>query len=111
MDVLDGRARCPSRLRRTVKRVPAHGLCSPGEESRTILGMLSEHVIVASTTDSENAARTLAAGVIEARLGACAQIVGSITSLYRPSTCPGWWTRRGQGLGKVARHLLSLVVQ
>ncbi len=45
--------------------------------------MSSEHVIVASTTDSENAARTLAAGVIEAKLGACAQIVGPITSVYR----------------------------
>ncbi|MGH3961822.1 MAG: divalent-cation tolerance protein CutA [Pseudonocardiaceae bacterium] len=45
--------------------------------------MPSEHVIVASTTDSDGAARALAAGVIEAKLGACAQIVGPITSVYR----------------------------
>ncbi|TCP49299.1 periplasmic divalent cation tolerance protein [Tamaricihabitans halophyticus] len=41
------------------------------------------HVIVATTTDSEEAAGTLAAGAIEARLGACAQIVGPITSVFR----------------------------
>lgn len=41
------------------------------------------HAVVTSTTDSENAARALAAGVIEAKLGACAQIVGPITSVYR----------------------------
>ena len=63
--------------------MPAHGMCSPGKKSRTILGMASDHVIVASTTDSEDAARALAAGVIEAKLGACAQIVGPITSVYR----------------------------
>jgi periplasmic divalent cation tolerance protein len=45
--------------------------------------MPPDHVVVASTTDSERAARALAAGVIEARLGACAQIVGPITSVYR----------------------------
>jgi periplasmic divalent cation tolerance protein len=45
--------------------------------------MPPEHVIVASTTASEDAARTLASGVIEARLGACAHIVGPITSVYR----------------------------
>ncbi|MGH3977956.1 MAG: divalent-cation tolerance protein CutA [Pseudonocardiaceae bacterium] len=45
--------------------------------------MSSGHAIVASTTDSADAARALAAGVIEARLGACAQIVGPITSVYR----------------------------
>lgn len=45
--------------------------------------MPPEHVIVASTTGSEDAARTLATGVIEARLGACAQILGPITSVYR----------------------------
>lgn len=33
--------------------------------------------------DSEDAARVLAAGVIETKLGACAQIVGPITSVYR----------------------------
>lgn len=45
--------------------------------------MPPDHAVVTSTTDSENAARALAAGVIEAKLGACAQIVGPITSVYR----------------------------
>lgn len=45
--------------------------------------MPSDHVVVTSTTDSEDAARVLAAGAIEARLGACAQIVGPIISVYR----------------------------
>jgi periplasmic divalent cation tolerance protein len=45
--------------------------------------MSPEHVIVASTTDNEETARTLAAGVIEAKLGACAQVLGPITSVYR----------------------------
>jgi len=42
-----------------------------------------DHVIVASTTANEQAARALAVGVIEARLGACVQIVGPITSVFR----------------------------
>ncbi|MDQ4093207.1 MAG: divalent-cation tolerance protein CutA [Actinomycetota bacterium] len=45
--------------------------------------MSHDHVVVTSTTDSENAARSLAAGVIEARLGACVQIFGPIISVYR----------------------------
>ncbi|EHY89757.1 divalent-cation tolerance protein CutA [Saccharomonospora azurea] len=45
--------------------------------------MISEHLVVSTTTDSESAARDLAAGAVEARLGACAQIVGPITSVYR----------------------------
>ena len=45
--------------------------------------MAAEHVIVITTTDTEDAARALAAGVVEARLGACAQVVGPITSVYR----------------------------
>ncbi|SEF23119.1 divalent cation tolerance protein [Amycolatopsis pretoriensis] len=45
--------------------------------------MAAEHVIVTSTTDSETAACELAAKVIEERLGACAQIVGPVTSVYR----------------------------
>lgn len=45
--------------------------------------MVAEHVIVASTTDSEPAALELAAKVIEERLGACAQVVGPVTSVYR----------------------------
>lgn len=44
---------------------------------------MAEHVIVTSTTDSEEAARSLAAGAVEAKLGACAQVVGPITSVYR----------------------------
>ncbi|MGH3794967.1 MAG: divalent-cation tolerance protein CutA, partial [Pseudonocardiaceae bacterium] len=45
--------------------------------------MSADHVIVSSTTDSEEAARALANGAISAHLGACAQIVGPITSVYR----------------------------
>jgi periplasmic divalent cation tolerance protein len=45
--------------------------------------MPADHVVVTSTTDSEEAARSLAAGVVEAKLGACAQVVGPITSVYR----------------------------
>ncbi|MGH3843662.1 MAG: divalent-cation tolerance protein CutA [Pseudonocardiaceae bacterium] len=45
--------------------------------------MSTEPVIVASTTATEEAARALAAGAIEAKLGACAQIVGPITSVFR----------------------------
>jgi periplasmic divalent cation tolerance protein len=45
--------------------------------------MSADHVIVSSTTDSEEAARRLADGAISAHLGACAQIVGPITSVYR----------------------------
>jgi periplasmic divalent cation tolerance protein len=45
--------------------------------------MLAEHVIVISTTDNEQAARALAAGAIDAKLGACAQVVGPITSVFR----------------------------
>lgn len=45
--------------------------------------MQREHVIVTSTIDSAEAARALADGLIAAKLGACAQIVGPITSVYR----------------------------
>lgn len=44
---------------------------------------MPDHVIVTTTTDSEDAARDLAAKAVEAKLGACAQIVGPITSVYR----------------------------
>lgn len=43
----------------------------------------AEHVIVASTTDSEPAAVRLASGIVAAKLGACVQIVGPITSVFR----------------------------
>lgn len=45
--------------------------------------MRADPVIVASTIDSEEAARALAASAIEAQLGACAQVVGPITSVFR----------------------------
>lgn len=45
--------------------------------------MAGQHVIVTTTTDSEAAARELAAKAIEARLGACAQVLGPVTSVYR----------------------------
>jgi periplasmic divalent cation tolerance protein len=41
------------------------------------------HVIVTTTTDNEEAARDLAARAVAAKLGACAQLVGPITSVYR----------------------------
>jgi len=40
------------------------------------------HVIVMSTTDSETAARALATVAVEAKLAACAQIVGPLTSVF-----------------------------
>lgn len=45
--------------------------------------MSSDHVVVSSTVDSEEAAQALAGGAIEAKLGACAQIVGPIISVFR----------------------------
>lgn len=44
--------------------------------------MPNHHVIVSTTTDSEDKARDLATGAVDAKLGACAQIV-PITSVYR----------------------------
>lgn len=56
--------------------------------------MVDEHVVVATTIDSEDGARQLAAGVIEANLGACVQIVGPLMSVYRwesaVQTDPEW---------------------
>lgn len=45
--------------------------------------MAAEHVVVMSTTDSEQTARGLAAAAIDAGLGACAQVIGPITSVFR----------------------------
>ncbi|MPY77661.1 MAG: divalent cation tolerance protein CutA [Actinophytocola sp.] len=45
--------------------------------------MPADHVIVSTTTDSESAATALAASAIEHRLGACAQVVGPLTSVFR----------------------------
>lgn len=39
-----------------------------------------------TTTDSEQAARELATGIIEDRLAACVQIIGPMTSVYRWET-------------------------
>lgn len=39
--------------------------------------------MVITTTDSEEAAEQLARGIVEATVGACAQIVGPIKSVYR----------------------------
>lgn len=44
---------------------------------------MSDHLIVTCTTDTEAKARELAASAIAERLGACAQVVGPITSVYR----------------------------
>jgi periplasmic divalent cation tolerance protein len=44
---------------------------------------MPDQVIVLTTTDSVESARELAALAVEAKLGACAQIVGPITSVYR----------------------------
>ncbi|MFP5069468.1 divalent-cation tolerance protein CutA [Pseudonocardia nantongensis] len=44
---------------------------------------MSEHVVVLTTTDSERAAADLAAAAVDARLAACAQVVGPLTSVFR----------------------------
>ena len=55
----------------------------PLRSGRYARAMSADHVIVSSTTDSQESARALAAGAVEAKLGACAQIVGPIISVYR----------------------------
>ncbi|MFF1479613.1 divalent-cation tolerance protein CutA [Streptomyces sp. NPDC058301] len=42
-----------------------------------------EHLAVLTTTDSRAKADALARGAVEARLAACAQITGPVTSVYR----------------------------
>ncbi|GHE61165.1 hypothetical protein GCM10018782_39280 [Streptomyces griseoaurantiacus] len=53
-----------------------------------------EALTVLTTTDSEAGARELARGAVEARLAACAQISGPVTSVYRwkdaVETAPEW---------------------
>ncbi|KAA2254907.1 divalent-cation tolerance protein CutA [Solihabitans fulvus] len=44
---------------------------------------MTEHRVVITTTGSAEAAEALARGVVEARLAACVQIVGPVTSVYR----------------------------
>ncbi|WP_447002885.1 divalent-cation tolerance protein CutA [Saccharothrix isguenensis] len=45
--------------------------------------MSDNHVVVITTTDSEDAAGTLARAIVEARLAACVQISSPIRSVYR----------------------------
>ncbi|GAA0907761.1 divalent-cation tolerance protein CutA [Streptomyces thermoalcalitolerans] len=45
---------------------------------------MADHLTVLTTTDSEDKARALAVGAIEARVAACAQISSPVTSVY-------WW--------------------
>lgn len=45
--------------------------------------MDAEHLTVLTTTDSSEKAETLARGAVEARVAACAQINGPVTSVYR----------------------------
>jgi periplasmic divalent cation tolerance protein len=45
---------------------------------------MAGHITVLTTTDSREAAEALARSAVEARLAACAQIDGPITSVY-------WW--------------------
>ncbi|KUL54790.1 hypothetical protein ADL22_02325 [Streptomyces sp. NRRL F-4489] len=42
-----------------------------------------QHLTVITTTDSEEKARELAAGAVEAKMAACAQISAPVTSVYR----------------------------
>lgn len=44
---------------------------------------MSDHVIVTTTTDSEESATALATGAVEVNLGACAQVTGPVTSVFR----------------------------
>jgi periplasmic divalent cation tolerance protein len=45
--------------------------------------MSDNHVVVITTTDSEDAAGTLARAIVAARLAACVQISSPIRSVYR----------------------------
>ena len=45
--------------------------------------VVESHCAVITTTDSAEAAEELGRGIVEARLGACVQIVGPIRSIYR----------------------------
>ncbi|TDC22938.1 divalent-cation tolerance protein CutA [Streptomyces sp. 8K308] len=44
---------------------------------------MADHITVLTTTDSREAAEALARSAVEARLAACAQVDGPITSVYR----------------------------
>ena len=56
---------------------------SSGVTCDNLGGMTADNVIVTTTTDSESTAQELAAAAIRARLGACAQLIGPITSVFR----------------------------
>lgn len=45
--------------------------------------MVSDYVQVLTTAASEQDARALAGGLVEARLAGCAQVMGPVTSVYR----------------------------
>jgi periplasmic divalent cation tolerance protein len=45
--------------------------------------MVGSHCAVVTTTDSAEAAGELGRGIVDARLGACVQIVGPIRSIYQ----------------------------
>lgn len=45
--------------------------------------MVEGCVVLTTTTDSAEAAEELARGIVEARLGACVQVVGPVRSVYR----------------------------
>ena len=49
--------------------------------------IMSEHVQVLTTVDSEDEGMRLGRSIVDARLGACVQIVGPIRSLY-------WWQNK-----------------
>ncbi|MBW1598413.1 divalent-cation tolerance protein CutA [Streptomyces sp. JJ38] len=44
---------------------------------------MAELLTVLTTTDSAESARALAAGAVDRRVAACAQIAGPVTSVYR----------------------------
>ncbi|UGQ09252.1 divalent-cation tolerance protein CutA [Yinghuangia sp. ASG 101] len=44
---------------------------------------MTDYLTVVTTTDAHEAAEALAASAVGARLAACAQVVGPITSVYR----------------------------
>ncbi|GAA1191622.1 divalent-cation tolerance protein CutA [Prauserella alba] len=76
--------------------------------------MTQEHVVVVTTTDSEEAARGLAAAAVEARLGACAQIVGPITSVYRwegATETDTEWRVEVKTAGDRAERLVTLLTE
>ncbi len=53
--------------------------------------MRGEYVQVVTTLDDEARARSLAREVVKARLAACAQVWGPISSVYEPPLIPRGW--------------------